>query len=408
MRLARLGVALLGGAALALAVPIAASAADPVDLGGAYVFDEAGVLGGDLDEVEAALDELYERTQTQLFVVLVDEFENPGDPGSWANDTANANGLGATDVLLAIAVEDRAYDWSVDESFELSAEDLHGVATDRMVPEFRDDDWAGGLIAVADGIGDRLTGEGGFPVLPVLGGAAVLGVGGYVVSRVVKRRRAASAAEADQRDLDRRAGALLVALDDALESNRQELGFAIAQFGADATTDFRTAIESAEAQAKEAFAIRQRLDDAHPETAQERRQLTEEIIRLCEAADATLDAQTEAFEQLRQLEARASAASILAGSAACSPATVSSTSGARPSRTTPRKRASSTASPGRRSSARAPRSNRIAAAPRSRSAARSRRSARPRASSNRSSGSRSSCPSSRAGSRTPSPTPGAT
>src|SRR5690606_35402588 len=121
------------------------------------------------------------------------------------------------------------------------------------------DDWTAALVGLADGLGDRLTGEGGFPVLPVLGGVAVLGVGGVVVARVVRRRRAASAAEADQRELDRRAGELLVALDDALETNRQELGFAVAQFGADATVEFRTAIATAEAQAKEAFAIRQTL-----------------------------------------------------------------------------------------------------------------------------------------------------
>src|SRR5690606_2117293 len=185
-------------------LPTAAAADEPVDLRGAYVLDRAGVLGGEIDEVEAAIADLADRADADLFIVLVDTFENPSDAGAWADETAIRNGLGSSDVLFAVAVDDRAYRWSVDEGFELSDDDLAAIARDRFESHLGPggDDWTAALVGLADGLGDRLTGEGGFPVLPVLGGVAVLGVGGVVVARVVRRRRAASAAEADQRELD--------------------------------------------------------------------------------------------------------------------------------------------------------------------------------------------------------------
>lgn len=306
VRFAGFGAAVLAGAALATLAPAVALAEEPVDLAGAYVLDEAGVLR-DPAAVESALDELFERSQTQLFVVLVDSFESPGDPYAWAEETAIANGLGRSDALLAIAVDDRLYSWSVDQEYPVDDETLDEIATERLEPSLREDDWDGAITAFADGISDEIEGT-PFPWLPVLGvvgGVAVVGVGGTAIARSVRRRRTQAAEQADQQELDRRAGSLLVALDDALETNRQELGFAEAQFGTEVTADFREAIARAEAQAKEAFAIRQRLDDAQPESAEERRALTIQLIELCESADATLDAQAEAFEQLRRLESQA-------------------------------------------------------------------------------------------------------
>ncbi len=72
-----------------------------------------------------ALDGLYDRTQISLFVVLVDSFENPSEtapPGPTRRRRGAACGTG--DVLLAIAVGDREYQWSVDAAFPLSDEQI--------------------------------------------------------------------------------------------------------------------------------------------------------------------------------------------------------------------------------------------------------------------------------------------
>jgi hypothetical protein len=308
--------AVLAGAALVLMTPGPAVAEPPVDFAGAYVVDQAGVLGSTLS-IESALDDLFDRAEVSLFVVFVDTFDDPSDAGLWADTTAGLSGFGPDDVLLAVAVEDRQYVLSDDLLFD----DQYDRVATRIEAQLRDDNWEEAAREAADAIGDELAGEspaepvpsegegGGIPILPLLAGVGVVGVGAWGISRLVKRRRGvdptAPVDKLDQKQLDQRAGSLLVSLDDALQSNEQELGFAQAQFGDAATKGFAAALAEAESQVKQAFAIRQQLDDATPETADEKRRLTTEIIRLCEAASASLAAQSADFEQLRQLETHA-------------------------------------------------------------------------------------------------------
>ena len=308
--------ALVAGAALLVMSPAAAFAEPPVDFCPEYVVDQAGVLSSTF-AVESALDELYDRAQVSLFVVYVDTFDDPSDAGLWADTTAGLSGFGPDDVLLAVAVDDRQYVLND----ELLDDAQYDRVAARIETELRDDNWQEAALEAADAIGDEVAGEnaeepsapagegGGIPILPLLGGAAVVGVGAWGISRLMKRRRGvdptAPVEKLDQKQLDQRAGSLLVSLDDALQSNEQELGFAQAQFGEKATKGFATALAEAQDQVKQAFAIRQQLDDATPETAEEKRRLTTEIIRLCEAASASLAAQSSDFEQLRQLETHA-------------------------------------------------------------------------------------------------------
>jgi hypothetical protein len=308
--------AVVAGAALVLMSPGPAVAEPPVDFAGAYVVDQAGVLGSTFS-IESALDDLYDRAEVSLFVVYVDTFDDPSDSGLWADTTAGLSGFGPDDVLLAVAVDDRQYVLNDNLLFD----DQYDRVATRIETQLRDDNWEEAALEAADAIGDELAGEnaeepsapagegGGIPILPLLGGAAVVGAGAWGISRLVKRRRGvdptAPVEKLDQKQLDQRAGSLLVSLDDALQSNEQELGFAQAQFGDTATKGFATALAEAESQVKQAFAIRQKLDDATPETADEKRWLTTEIIRLCEAASASLAAQSADFEELRQLETRA-------------------------------------------------------------------------------------------------------
>jgi uncharacterized protein Yka (UPF0111/DUF47 family) len=97
-------------------------------------------------------------------------------------------------------------------------------------------------------------------------------------------------------------------MDDALKTSEQELGFAVTQFGSATTADFEASLAEANTTVAQAFRICQKLDDSEPETDEQKRAMTIEIIELCERADESLDAQAEAFDQLRQLETNVPAA----------------------------------------------------------------------------------------------------
>ncbi|WP_395640101.1 TPM domain-containing protein [Pseudolysinimonas sp.] len=110
MRIRAVVGSLLGGVALAFLMASPVVADEPVDLGASPVLDAAGVL--DDATVEAAIDDTFARTGVSLFVVVVETFESPTNADDWATRTAERNGLGVDDVLLAIAVDDRTYSLS--------------------------------------------------------------------------------------------------------------------------------------------------------------------------------------------------------------------------------------------------------------------------------------------------------
>ncbi len=310
MRIRAVAGSLFVAAVIVLMSPLAAQATDPVDLGGAYVLDDANVLNDGGTQVKAALDELYTATNAQLFVVLVDHFTGASGDQDWADTTAQLSGLGDQDALLAIAVDDRTYRTSVGAGFPLSDDQLEQLAQEDLVPHLRADDWNGGLIAYANGMRDELSG-GSFPIVPVaIGGVVVVGAGVGIGVAVSRRRKGAAGRAADQlsqKQLDQRAGTLLVQLDDALKTSGQELGFAQAQFGDDATKEFATTLADATTKVQQDFALQQQLDDATPETDEQKRAMTLQLIQLCEDADKELDAQSDAFEKLRELATNAPA-----------------------------------------------------------------------------------------------------
>ena len=325
--LTRLGATVALAAGMLLLSAPAAHAESPVTLDGAYVLDTVGALGGNASAVAEALDSLYDSAQIQLFVVYVSSFDNPSSANDWADETAISNNLGTNDLLLAVAIDDRQYALSYDNAFSLSDSQLDVV--DAAIEErLRDSDWSGAAIAGAQsleaeatgvvGPGPQLPGDEGevpessggiSPVVPIVGGVAVVGVGLFVFSRIRRRREDGAVTavpdQMTQKELDRRAGSLLVQLDDSLKTSEQELGFAVAQFGDAATADFTATLASAKAKVAQAFTLKQQLDDAQPDSPDDQRAWTTQIIQLCEAADAELDAQADAFDELRQHEKNA-------------------------------------------------------------------------------------------------------
>jgi uncharacterized membrane protein YgcG len=306
---------------------LAAAASDPVDLGSTHVVDEAGVLGGDTADIEAAADELYDSEGIDLFVVFVDEFENPSDAADWTNATAEANNLGPTDYLLAVAVEGRSYYLSGDSSGPVTDDQLASIENEQVEPQLRDDNWAAAAIAAADGLSDAVGGGGvsggatsdgdnggGISGGLILGLLVVVAVIVLVVVLVARSRRkgalpagaarAGSAPVAPQvplAELQQRAASALVQTDDAVQTSEQELGFAIASYG-DAAEPFRVALGEAKTRLDEAFRLRQKLDDVEPDTEEQTREWNIRIVQLCDEANTALDEQADAFDELRALE----------------------------------------------------------------------------------------------------------
>jgi chromosome segregation ATPase len=136
----------------------------------------------------------------------------------------------------------------------------------------------------------------------------VLVIGVILLSLALLARNRAGArpsAAAGLQALSNKASVLLVDLDTALAAADNELGFALAQFGEQATADYAEAVRKARNIATAAFRIRRELEDAFPEPVTKQREMTLQIIALSEAAKVALETQEAAFRGLRSAEAAA-------------------------------------------------------------------------------------------------------
>ncbi|MFD9164084.1 TPM domain-containing protein [Streptomyces sp. NPDC059558] len=330
----------LGGAATAGAP--AARAEDPVTLSQqGQITDRVGALGDRQGAVTAALDKLYADRRIQLFVAYVRDFSGRSAQ-SWADATAQRNGLGQNDVLLAVATGARQYAYSADVDSGFTEQQLATVARTAIEPALKQNDWAGAAIGAANGYnavlggqpvpvptitpgpadpGGKAGGESGAGdfVLPVVAVGAAGALAAYTYTRR-KRKVAAGGGRgtttgpgwpegAPDRlplpELDAGAKALLVDTDDAVRTSTEELGFAIAQFGEEATRPFVAAVEYAKDELTHAFRLRQQLDDAYPEDDATRRRMLDEIVARCTEANRRLDAESADFDRLRDLEKNA-------------------------------------------------------------------------------------------------------
>jgi uncharacterized membrane protein YgcG len=340
-----LAAAVLAVGAWGMAPASATPADDPVTLSQqGQVTDRVGALGERRRAVDAALERLYTARRVQLFVAYVRDFSGRSAQ-SWADATAERNGLGRDDVLLAVATGARQYAYSASADSGFTGAQLAEVARTAIEPALRQNDWAGAAIGAADGY-DAVLGGRPVPVPAITpgvadpgGGAAESGAGSgagdYVLPVVAvgaagalgvlaysrRRRRGTErgtttepgrgetpeggTARLPLPELAARAGALLVETDDAVRTSTEELGFAAAQFGDAAVAGFTAAVAHAKEELAQAFRLRQQLDDAYPEDDATRRRMLDEIVARCGEANRRLDAETADFDRLRDLEKNA-------------------------------------------------------------------------------------------------------
>lgn len=307
---------LVGAPALAGVHP----AEDPFRVNGS-VTDLAGVLTpGEITQIESSLGDLGDSVSVDLFVVYVETFTGEG-ADNWANEAAEISGMGMNDLLLAVAVEDRNWSISADNNSDLGPDEAQRVFVASGERDLANDDWGQAPITYAEAIEAHLTQVaqpapgpaqtgGGFDFLPL---ALLLAAGAGLVAFFFSRRKKEPAKPAESGrledmplpELSRRAGSALVQVDNELRASEQELGFAQAQFGLQATESFSRAIASAKKDATAAFEAQKKLDDTTPDTDQEKRNYYLTIIRISEKVHAALMAEKKSFEELRAMESRA-------------------------------------------------------------------------------------------------------
>src|SRR3954471_6301269 len=317
MRIARLlSLVLAILAAGVLLAPVAGST-PPFRLPG-YVTDASRVLrGAQVDDVEQAVDKLYTDRRVRLWVVYVDSFDSLGAV-TWAERTRRTSDLDVDDAILAIATRDRSYAFLVPTEIvsDAASDDIRRNAVE---PKLRENDWAGAAVAAAEGLNSASAPGPGVSGYGVLVAVAILVVlvlllWWWTRRRQRKRREAefAAARRVDPADpnalaavqidaLDDLSKSIVVDVDNAVRTSDNELGLAVEEFGPEQTAPFNQAVANAKTTLAQAFNVRQILDDAVPETAQQRRDLLTRVVVAAAKADRELDAQREAFEQLRDL-----------------------------------------------------------------------------------------------------------
>ncbi|SFK90676.1 TPM domain-containing protein [Geodermatophilus ruber] len=310
-------VFLLAGGTPALAEP-------PSGVTG-QVTDRVGALAGREEEVQQAVEELRAQTGIGLYAVFVATFDGM-DRAQWANATAEQSGLGADDVLFAVAVEDRRY--GVHYGERIDPGQLQAVLAGDVEPRLSQGDWAGAVISLAEGLGSTETaagaagtaapstsggGSGAVTALVVVGMFLLAG-GAYLTLRSRRRRRAELPppvrrleapdphAGTPTEQLNYRASAALLDLDERVRTGQVGLDYARAHYGDEAVPGLVEGMDRTRSELARAFTLRQELDDEIPEDEPTQRRMLTELLALTDAAGRRLQEQAGALDRLREQE----------------------------------------------------------------------------------------------------------
>lgn len=300
----------------ALLVAPSAAAQPPLRLSTSITDDVGALNGSGRAAIQSASGKLYNDRRIQLWVVFVDDFSGRSAV-SWARDTSAASDLGDFNAILAVATVDHSYAFLVPDRVKtITAGQVDDLRRNQIEPALRRGDWSGAAVAAANGLDRGQEPTNSAPLLIGLGVILVAVAALYVVMRYRHRRRRAAelaaAKRVDATDPDALAALSLGALDDlsrwkvvdvdnALRTSANELALTVEEFGEQRTQLFSSAVDSAKAALAQAFAVRQQLDDAIPETREQRRELLTEVIVSAARADRELESQREAFEEMRDL-----------------------------------------------------------------------------------------------------------
>ena len=292
------------------------------------VTDNAGALNDrQLADVQKAVDRLYNERRVRLWVVFVQSFAPQGAVG-WAQQTQKISDLGSEDAILAVATDQRSYAFLVSPAAAGgSSTKVDNLRRDQIEPALRNNDWAGAAMAAANGLTGMAKGPSAVPggsgdggsLVPfaIIGGVGLAGGGGLLLMSRRRRRRQHDAAVTAAKSLDPTDPAALadvpidalddlsknivVQVDNAVRTSANELELAKEEFGEAQTRPFAAAVDNARETLKQAFVVRQKLDDGVPDPLPERREMLTKVVVSAARANKELETQTASFHQMRDL-----------------------------------------------------------------------------------------------------------
>lgn len=281
------------------------------------VTDDAGVLSTEEKaELREKIGQLQKEEHRTLFVYITDELGT--DPETFA--AATVKDKGPNSAVYALSINDRKMGVQTGKDWPKGRLDqMYDAAYDKLTS----DEYGASALALADAaLGNSASNNSASDSsgLAWLGGgaAAIVAAGGgimYYSRRNTKKNKAQTLESAreiapgdtDQlgrlplETLDQLAQEELVSTDESIRRGKEELNIALSEFGPERVRPFTKAMNHSTSTLQKAFRLRQRLDDAVPESPAERRQMLVEIVSSCGQADDALDAQAEEFAKMRDL-----------------------------------------------------------------------------------------------------------
>lgn len=280
------------------------------------VTDNADVLSpAQKQELEARIKQVQKDAQKKIYVVYATDFAGL-EGTAWAKQAQRAN-VGTNVLIVGISPQTRDYGIAAGKDF--SDSDLKRI--DKAVySKLVDEDYFGAGMTAADEVASNSSSGLDGESLGWLGGGAAavgaLGIGAYAMRRRSKTKAnvamVSDARKIDPKDtraigqlpievLEERAREELVSTDESIRRGREELDLAIAEFGAERARPFTKAMNHSTTTLQRAFGLKQRLDDAIPESDAERRAMLVDIISSCGQADDALDREAAEFAEMRNL-----------------------------------------------------------------------------------------------------------
>ena len=280
------------------------------------VTDDAGVLNTqEKAELRKKIGQLQKDEHRTLFVYITDELGT--DPETFA--AAAVKDKGPNSAVYALSINDRKMGVQTGDAWPKGRLDqMYDAAYD----ELASDEYGASALALADAaLGNSPASDSSDSSgLAWLGGgaAAIVAAGGGIMyysrrntkknnAQTLESAREIAPGDTDQlsrlplETLDQLAQEELVSTDESIRRGKEELNIALSEFGPERVRPFTKAMNHSTSTLQKAFHLRQRLDDAIPESPAERRQMLVEIVSSCGQADDALDAQAEEFAKMRDL-----------------------------------------------------------------------------------------------------------
>ncbi|MCG7467126.1 TPM domain-containing protein [Corynebacterium sp. ACRPE] len=281
------------------------------------VTDDAGVLSTqEKAELREKIGQLQKDEHLTLFVYITDELGT--DPESFAGQAVKDKGPNSA--VYALSIKDRKMGVQTGKDWPKGRLDqMYDAAYDKLAS----DEYGASAVALADAaLGNSASNSSASDSsgLAWLGGgaAAIVAAGGGIMyysrrntkknnAQTLESAREIAPGDTDQlgrlplETLDQLAQEELVSTDESIRRGKEELNIALSEFGPERVRPFTKAMNHSTSTLQKAFRLRQRLDDAVPESPAERRQMLVEIVSSCGQADDALDAQAEEFAKMRDL-----------------------------------------------------------------------------------------------------------